>query len=200
MEEGRRLAREAGFVHHLTKPMDLTKLDGLISKRSGWPAKAAIHGPGQAKGSGNRTTGCELVNSSGNIQDRPVCPGGRSVERPPDRFKGMDRDVDFTEDQGDRRRIQRALWVSLVARPLPGQWARSRVGCRAGSRRPVVRIVPDLDLVVMTAGYYQDYSPPGLRRPQQIKSGGGKRPRVVLARRSALVAAREPHAGLRADV
>ena len=52
-------------------------------------------------------------------QDRPACPRGRSLERPPARFEVMDRDLDITQDQGQRRSI---LWIFVVARSRPAQW------------------------------------------------------------------------------
>ena len=61
-------------------------------------------------------------------ENRPARPRGRSLERPPDRFEGLDRDLDDTEDQGHGRSI---LWISVVARPLPAQWARGPLGRRA---------------------------------------------------------------------
>ena len=67
-------------------------------------------------------------------KNRPARPRGRSLERPPDRFQGMDRDLDGTEAQGHGRSI---LWIPMVARSLPAQWARGPVGWRAWSRRAV---------------------------------------------------------------
>jgi CubicO group peptidase (beta-lactamase class C family) len=53
-------------------------------------------------------------------KNRPACPCGRPLERPPGRFEGMDRDLDGTEGQGHGRSI---LWIPMVARSLPAQWA-----------------------------------------------------------------------------
>ena len=92
-------------------------------------------------------------------ENRPTRPRGRSLERPPDRLEGLDRDLDSTEDRqaNGAMDLYGYLW-----------WlGRSRINGREihwvgalGRGGQSIRIVPELDLVVVvTAGYYQDYSP-----------------------------------------
>nr|WP_245471329.1 serine hydrolase domain-containing protein [Bradyrhizobium genosp. SA-3] len=67
-------------------------------------------------------------------QDRPAGSCGRSLERPPDRFQGMDRRLDGREDQGDGRSILR---ISVVAGPSEAQSREGQLDRRAWSRRAV---------------------------------------------------------------
>ena len=83
------------------------------------PLGITARGVGTAQGRYRCRRGTALA-ATRHGEDRPARARRRPLERPPDRFEGMDRDLDGIEDQGHGRSI---LWISVVARPLPDQWA-----------------------------------------------------------------------------
>ena len=99
-------------------------------------------------------------------KNRPARPRGWSLERPPDRFESMDRDLDGAEAQGHGQPIRMGICGGSAARGSMS--VRSHWIGALGRGGQSIRIVPELDLVVaVTAGYYQDYSPQAF----QVQSG-----------------------------